>query len=121
MVAAAAMILSASQMLQYGLVLLGVIVETQARRSRARNIDDFKAHFGPHPLHAARCWQDILTCQQTCPAAYINPLVADIDAFFWAVCFLRLYDTERFRATRFDAAIQTMIDKSSSHNQVRQR
>ena len=105
-------ILTASQMLRYGLELVGIDADTQARRFRSTNVDYFMSHFGPHPLHAASVWQDLQTCQQTCPDAFVDPASAEIDAFFYGLYFLRLYQTESVRAARFQVGKQTMREKT---------
>ena len=107
-------LLSATQMLRHGCLLIGIDKQSIAKRKRSTLVDDFKSHFGPHPLHAARVWRDLLTCQQTCPAAFVNPAEADIDAFFFALYFLRCYPKERVRAIRLlqtgkIAAIETRL------------
>ena len=87
-------VLTATQMLRHGLLLLRIDDQKQASRKRSTLVTDFKDHYGPHPLHAARVWRDLLTCEATCPAAYVNPAKADIDAFFFALFFLRCYPKE---------------------------
>ena len=108
-----AAILTATQILRHGLFLLKIIDETQqARRLRSTLVSDFESHFGPHPLHAAKVWREILTCQQSCPAAYVDPAVADLDSFFYGLHFLRCYPRERERASWFSVGAQTMREKS---------
>lgn len=105
-------ILTATQILRHGLFLLKIDETQQARRLRSTLVSDFKSHFGPHPLHAAKVWREILTCQQSCPAAYVDPAVADLDSFFYGLHFLRCYPRERERASRFSVGAQTMREKS---------
>ena len=105
-------IVTASQMLKHGLTLVGIDEQTQSRRLRSTCISDFKAHFGAHPVHCAFTWRDLLTCEQTCPEAYIAPANAEIDAFFYGLHFLRLYQSESVRAARFGVGKQTVREKS---------
>lgn len=107
-----AVLLTATQMLRQGLLLLNIDEDRQSRRQRSANVDDFKAHFGPHPLHAAKVWRELLTCANSCPAAYINPDTAELDAFFYGLHFLRCYTRERERSSRFGVGLQTMREKS---------
>ena len=44
-----------------GLCAVHVDATTQARRSHASNVDQFKSIFGKHPKHLARVWRDLQT------------------------------------------------------------
>ena len=105
-------ILTATQILRRGLLLLRIDDQTQASRKRSTNVTYFKDHYGPHPLHAARVWRDLLTCNLTCPPAFINPAEADLDSFFYALHFLRCYPKERPASTRFQVCPETLRNKT---------
>ena len=105
-------IYTATQILSHGLQLIGIDHQQQARRIRSGLVTDFKSHYGPHPLHAAQVWRELLTCADTCPDAFVDPSVADLDSFFYALFFLRVYPSERVRARRFKVGMESMREKS---------
>ena len=105
-------VLTATQMLRHGLLLLQVDDQMQASRQRSTNVGVFKKHFGPHPLHAARVWAEMLTCQVSCPAAFVTPAQANVNGFFYALHFLRSYPVnEDNAATRWRICAQTLRKK----------
>lgn len=84
-----------SQMLRRGLKLLGLSQKVQNRRDKGSNVRVFKSHYGVHPNHTSTAWRDIINTQQ------LDEHEVDLKAFFMALNFLRCYDNEDIRATRF--------------------
>jgi hypothetical protein len=89
---------SSAQMLRRGLKAIGIDKQTQGRRTKKANVRVYKAHYGVHPNNASAVWIAIITHENE------NSLPVDkIDllAFFMSLNFLRCYESEDVRATRF--------------------
>jgi hypothetical protein len=89
------MIVSPIQMLRRGLRLLGIDRRIQDRRGKKANVTNFKSHYGIHPNQASTVWKEIIDNE------YLGEEEANLKSFFMALNFLRCYDTEDVRATRF--------------------
>lgn len=88
-------ILTAKQMLQKGLTVANVSRERQRRLSMPTQYRKFKAHYGIHPLHAARVWRDFHVT--TIAEAHVNN-DANVLGFLAALNFLKVYASEDIRA-----------------------
>ena len=92
-------VLTADEILQMGLALLGYNQHRQANVQRATNILRFKAHYGSHPIVYAQIWEDLQTT--TIPEARIDAQKMHPQYFLMATNFLARYPTEQEQASTF--------------------
>ena len=83
--------LTADQMLEKGLRLLGVTMEEQARRLQKTNMEDFEAHFGSNPTVISKIWS-LLHTRNNAPLTPGKHFALD---YLIALHWLRVYPTER--------------------------
>ena len=104
--------INVNQMLRRGLRLAKIDDDAQLRRCWTSKVDDFKAHFGRHPLHLCRVWRDLQLSNN--PHARVN--VADVtdayNGFMAGNNFLRVYNTERVRAPLIQSHVKDVRDKT---------
>jgi hypothetical protein len=96
---------SPSQMLRRGLKLINISRQVQNRRGMTANVLLFKQHYGIHPNQASTVWKDIVD------DGALNEETVNLKSFFMALNFLRCYDTEGIRATRFGEDAKRMRSK----------
>jgi hypothetical protein len=89
-----------SKILERGLVLRHVSVETQQRRHYKTNKQRFKSEFGAAPAACAKIWEDLQTT--TVPEAKIDTKKCKLDHFLLAMNFIKMYPTEKQQANAFD-------------------
>jgi len=97
MAAAAALLftpLTANEMLERGLRVLGVGMEAQARRLATTNEKDFESHFGSRPTVIADLWNRLHTTATGVPLLPGKHFPSD---FLVALHWLRIYPTEKGR------------------------
>jgi hypothetical protein len=96
------------QMMVFGLELLHVDEATRNRRYLSTNITTFKDHYGPHPYHAARVWQELCTSdtvQAKVPERFTTK--RHVKYFLMALNFLKEYKRVRPLATTFSVNRET--------------
>ena len=90
-------LVTAAQMLRRGLRIIGVKDSVQQRRKNSTNIRMFRSNFGAHPNHCASIWRDLVTSTSN----LLTNADLDLQGFFMALNFLRVYQTEDQRAPLF--------------------
>jgi hypothetical protein len=84
-------ILTAQQMLERDLQLLGVTPGEWGWHKQHTNEEDFVAHFGPNPEVVAILWERLQTA--TCAEARIDPKKHRVKDFLTALHWLKKYPT----------------------------
>lgn len=90
--------LNERQMLDAGLYMVGETAWERHNKSVAPRLDDFKAHFGSHPLVYAKLWNDMKDIDGERKLGYF------IICLYW----LKSYDTEKMLASRFHLDEETI-------------
>jgi len=80
------LVVAPDQMLFRGLKLVVVSKKQQKQRLKTSNCATFKKHYGIHPNHASRVWQDLPTA--TKHNARIDEEGANLQACFWVLNFV---------------------------------
>jgi hypothetical protein len=103
-----AQVLTARQVLEKGLDIIGISSCRRARLSTGSLCRKFKKHFGCHPLHCARAWQDCVTATSDSPY-HIPPEKANFTHFLATLNFLKLYQDEEVRADWIKAETEKLL------------
>lgn len=98
-------VLTADEILQMGLALIGFSQQRQANVQRTTNLLRFKAHYGSHPIVYAQIWEDLQTT--TIPEARIDAQKIHPHNFLMATHFLARYPTEQEQASTFGICDKT--------------
>ena len=93
-------------------MMVGVDRERQRRQKRSTKVEDFKAHYGVHPIVCAQIWEDLQTANIA--EAHIEAKSVDyrnsgcnLKFFLRAFHFLMRYSTDRERKCSSGAARET--------------
>jgi hypothetical protein len=100
-----AKIVTPDEMMQKGLDHGGFSKRQINSAGPALKLDRFKSWFGSHPIVCAQIWEDLLTTEIV--EARILP-TDDIDHFFMALYFLKVYCTEQLRSGMFNLGEKTV-------------
>jgi hypothetical protein len=94
-------LITPDQMLQHGLLAVGLALHRIQQVSRVTNLGRFRAHYGSNPVVYAQIWED-LQCTPTLEARLdTTRTAATLNLFLMTLHFLNCYPTEPRLAAMF--------------------
>ena len=101
-------ILTADEVLQFGLELVGYQVKRQVRIKRCTRIRRFKSHFGSDPLIISVAWENLqTTLVYAAWIPYEQNKMQNFKDFMMTQYYLKGYPVEESVASRFQVHEQT--------------